>query len=52
MAVLLLGTTYLTEFEFDRVILRLGDTGSGHNLEDTKPLVILKNKAKSKYSCQ
>ena len=52
MAVLLLGTMYLTEFKVDRVILQLGDTGSGRNLEDTKPLVILKNRIKSKYSCQ
>ena len=52
VAVLLLGTMYLTEFEVNRVILRLGDTGSGRNLEDTKPLVILKNRSKSKYSCK
>ena len=50
VAVLLLGTMYLTEFVVNRVILRLVDTGSGRNLEDTKPLVILKNRIKSKYS--
>ena len=52
MVDLLLGTMYLTEFEVERVILRLGDTGSKRNLEDTKPLVILKNRIKSKHSCQ
>ena len=50
MATLLLGTMYLTKFVVDRVVLRLGDTGSGRNLEDTKRLVILKNGIKCKYS--